>query len=140
MIEKRAKKKKRAKPNLSRNGSFCPSSEPSLLRRCCCSGRRRRLSGNRRPLPIRQKPRISDLNERNDAVSRGSGPADRASDGVQASAGSRCEGAVRSGESDSRGGVERSAGEVPRHHLRRHSRPVLRSHRALSDRRKRSRY
>lgn len=49
----------------------------------------------------------------NDALERGSGPSDRASDGVQAIAGGGGEDALRSGEGDSGRGVERAAGEVP---------------------------
>ena len=77
---------------------------------------------------------------RNDAVARGSRPSDRASDGVQAVAGGGGENALRSGEGDSRRGMERTAGEVSGDGLRWYPWPVLRSHRALSDRRKCSRY
>ena len=49
----------------------------------------------------------------NDAVACGSGPLDRASDGVQVVAGGGGENALRSGESDSGGGVERTTNEVP---------------------------
>ena len=49
----------------------------------------------------------------NDAVACGSGPLDRASDGVQVVAGGGGENALRSGESDSGGGVERTTDEVP---------------------------
>ena len=72
------------------------------------------------------------MREREDAVvARGSGPSDRAADGVQAFGRGGGEDAVRSGEGDSGGGVERAACEMSGHHLWRYSRPVLRSHRAL---------
>ena len=55
---------------------------------------------------------IAQRETRNDAVACGSGPSDRASDGVQAVAGGRGENALRSGEGDSHRGVEHIAGEV----------------------------
>ncbi|PWS20924.1 hypothetical protein DKP78_26275, partial [Enterococcus faecium] len=57
-------------------------------------------------------------------VARGAGPADRAAAGVQAPGGGGGEGAVRAGEGDPHGGVERAAGALPRHRLRRQPRPV----------------
>ena len=47
---------------------------------------------------------------------------------------------MRASEVDFNGGMERAAGEVSRHRVRRHPRPVLRPPRALSDRRQCSRY
>lgn len=69
-----------------------------------------------------------------DAVVRGSGPPDRAPEGVQVPAGGGGESPLRAGADHPRGGVERAVGEVPRHGLRGHPWAVPRPYRAVPDR------
>jgi hypothetical protein len=96
-------------------------------RRAC-----RRRSPQPRPLPL--------AGAGGDAVARGSGPADRAAARVQTPPGGGGEGALRAGQGYPNGGMERTAGAVPRHRLWRHPRPVLRPHRALPHRRRHARH
>ena len=90
----------------------------------------------------RGRERVSDWlkKTRNDAVACESRPSGQASNGVQVVTGGGGENTLQSGEGDSRRGVERTADEVSGDGLRWYPWPVLWSHRALSDRRKCSRY
>ena len=79
------------------------------------------------------------MREAKDAVPGGSGPSDRALDGVQAVAGGGGQGFMRAGEVSFGRGMECAAGEVSGHGVRRYSWAVPRSHRAVPDRRESSR-